>query len=97
VKRKSTSLKPIEKRGAIGGGTGIGVWTDPKTGAGGGIGGPLYEMSWEKREYWPEGIMSSDGLLNMPMVKKMVLTDGSTGNTLEVNFARYQPPKPASS
>lgn len=92
VQRRSTTLSRIERRGGIGGQTGSGVWAAPNLGTGGGIASPLTEGDYTKREYWPDGILSSDGLFNMPALKTLVMTDND-GASVTVNFAK--PVKPA--
>lgn len=94
VQRKVTSLRPIESRGGIGGQSGVGVWTGPRidNGAGGGIASPLTENSYSKREFWPGGSMSSDGLFNFPAIKTMELTD-SAGATVIINLAQPVTPE----
>lgn len=87
VQRRSTTLSRIERRGGIGGQTGSGVWAAPNMGGGGGIASPLRESDYTKREYWPNGALSSDGLFNMPALKSLVLTD-SSGATVVVNLAQ---------
>lgn len=86
VERKSTSLGSLESRGGIGGQSGVGIWSDPVSG-GGGIASPLTEGDYTKREYWPDGILSSDGLFNMPALKTLVMTDND-GASVTVNFAK---------
>lgn len=87
VQRRSTTLSRIERRGGIGGQTGSGVWAAPNLGTGGGIASPLTEGDYTKREYWPEGIVSSDGLFTMPALKTLVMTDND-GASVTVNFAK---------
>lgn len=88
VQRRTTSLSPLEKRGAAPAQSGVGLW-DPKNvpGKSGGIASPLTEGDYTKREYWPDGILSSDGLFNMPALKTLVMTDND-GASVTVNFAK---------
>jgi hypothetical protein len=92
VQRKSTSLRPVEPRGGIGGQSGVGVWTGPRASTGGGIASPLTENSYSKRQFWPGGSMSSDGLFNFPAIKTMELTD-SAGATVIINLAQPVTPE----
>lgn len=93
VQRKSTTLRLIEPRGGIGGQAGVGVWSAPSTGSGGGgIASPLTEQNYSKREFWPGGSMSSDGLFNFPAIKTMELTD-SAGATVIINLAQPVTPE----
>lgn len=58
---------------------------------GGGIASPLTEPDYSVREFWAEGIVSSDGLFFMPAVKKIVMQDA---NGESATFEYAQPVSP---
>jgi hypothetical protein len=39
--------------------------------------GPLTEPSFAAREYWPDGLVSPDGLFVLPALKKIVWRDAN--------------------
>ena len=43
--------------------------------SGSGVAWPLTEADFTKREYWPGGAMTSDGIFMIPAIKKIELTD----------------------
>lgn len=88
-------LAPLEKRGALEAKTGQSVY-DPKNAprpGGGGIASPLTEPDYSKREYWPAGILSSDGLFQSPAIKVLKLTDAD-GAEVVINLAQPVTPPP---
>lgn len=88
--RERKTLRALDKKGALPAQRGKADWVQARpSGAAGGVDWPLVEQSFAQREYWPEGLLSSDGLFMLPALKKVVLTDAS-GTAGEVHFA--QPP-----
>lgn len=86
--RPRKQLKPEPPRGALPAQTSPGT-TFPNPAAGGGGGGiasPLTEPSASAREYYPGGLVSSDGLFILPALKTLVLSD-AVGAELIVNLA----------
>lgn len=53
-----------------------------------GIASPVVEQSYAAREYWPNGWPSNDGLLLLPAIKRVVMTDA---NGAEVIFDYAEP------
>lgn len=47
--------------------------------AGAGIASPITEPAFSAREYYPGGLVSSDGLFVLPAVKKIVMQDANGG------------------
>lgn len=87
-KRQSTSLPLLEARGAVPATKGKGTYNPKNAPAtGGGIASPLTEVDYTKREYWVDGMQSSDGLFFLPSIKKLVLTDANGGEAV-VNLAK---------
>jgi hypothetical protein len=82
---QSYSLPELEARGAVLSKKGVGVWDPGRVPTARGIAGPLFEMDFKKRQYWPGGTRSSDGLFNFPNLKRMVLTD-TNGAEVVVDF-----------
>lgn len=60
------------------------------TGSGGGIASPLQEQSFAAREWWPDGIPSTDGLLQFPAPKKITMTDAN-GAEVVLEYAEPTP------
>lgn len=86
-------LTALEKRGALAAKTGLSVYDPnnaPRTG-GGGIASPLTEPDYSTREYWPTGLLSSDGLFMSPAIKVLKLTDAD-GAEVVINLAQPVPP-----
>jgi hypothetical protein len=70
------TLRTVPLVGAVPAGQGRANYTPPPAaGAGGGLVSPITETNFALREYWPVGLTSSDGLLILPAVKKIVATD----------------------
>lgn len=88
-------LAPLEKRGALPAQVGKGVYdpNKPATGGGGGIATPLTEPDYNNREYWPVGVLSSDGLFMLPAIKVLNLTDAD-GAAVVINLASPVPVTP---
>lgn len=82
---RSFSLPELEARGAVLEKKGVGVWDPSRVPGARGIAGPLFEMDFKKRLYWPGGTRSSDGLFNFPNLKRMVLMD-TNGAEVVVDF-----------
>jgi hypothetical protein len=82
-------LNTLAPRGALPAQTSPGIDTPNPVagGAGGGIASPLAEGNYALREYWPNGQYSNDGLLTIPAIKKIELTDAD-GNPVTVNLAQ---------
>lgn len=87
--RTSAQLRTIETRGARPATRGRADWTpDKEPVTSGGIASPITEPSYAAREWWPDGILSSDGLFVIPAVKKIVAADA---NSAEVIFEFAEP------
>lgn len=87
-KRQSTSLPVLAARGAVPATKGKGTYNPKNAPAtGGGIASPLTEADYTKREYWTNGLLSSDGLFTIPSIKKLVLTDANGGEAV-INLAQ---------
>jgi hypothetical protein len=87
-KRQSSSLPVLESRGAVPATKGKGTFNPKNAPAtGGGIASPLTETDFTKREYWSNGLLSSDGLFTIPSIKKLVLTDANGGQAV-INLAQ---------
>lgn len=85
--RRQRSLRQVEPVGSRPAVMGKSYYTPPPaTGGGGGIASPLTEASAGTREYWPAGLLSSDGLFELPAIKKMNLTDAN-GETVVIQLA----------
>lgn len=100
--RQSKSLPKIEPVGALPSRIGTGTYRPSATGGGtgGGIASPLSEeyavvesaetesglMLTPKRDYWPDGMTSSDGLFVLPAIKTLNLIDAN-GNAVQVKLA----------
>jgi len=92
-KRQSSSLPVLESRGAVPATKGKGTYNPKNAPAtGGGIASPLTEADYTKREYWVDGMQSSDGLFFIPSIKKLVLTDANGGEAV-INLAKPVTPE----
>lgn len=94
------TLKPVQPVGALPASRGRGVYKPPAATGTGGIASPLSEEYAVKesaetasglellpnREYWPQGLVSSDGLFVFPAIKTMNFVDAN-GNAVQVMFA----------
>lgn len=90
-RRRTQELNTLERKGLRPATRGRGVWKEPSTdNAGGGIANPITEPLFSAREFWPEGLTSSDGLFVLPATKKVVMQDA---NDAEVIF-EYANPSP---
>lgn len=69
-------LPPIPPKGSLPVRAGVGEWRGGGE-ATGGIAGPLVETDATTREYWPQGLRSSDGLFVLPAIKTLNLTDAN--------------------
>lgn len=85
--RQRRSLTSVPVVGAVPAGVGRGSYKEP-TATTGGIASPVTEPDFAAREFWPNGLKSSDGLFFMPAVKKIVAQDASGA---EVIFEYAQP------
>ncbi|WP_268797512.1 hypothetical protein [Pseudomonas huanghezhanensis] len=91
-KKKTTSLPALDPRGRVPAAKGVGTF-NPKNApatSGGGIASPLTETAFKAREYWPDGMLSSDGLFSIPAIKKLVLADAN-GAEAVINLAQPIP------
>ncbi|MEQ7921137.1 hypothetical protein ABQX22_18210 [Xanthomonas sp. WHRI 1810A] len=88
AKRQATTLPVLQARGAVPATKGKGTY-NPKNvpTTSGGIASPLTETDFTKREYWSNGLLSSDGLFTIPSIKKLVLTDANGGEAV-INLAQ---------
>lgn len=85
--RQRRSLRTVPPVGAVPAGKGRGTYTEPTSGTAG-IASPITEPDFAVREFWANGLVSSDGLLFLPAVKKVVAADA---NGAEVIFEYAQP------
>lgn len=76
--RRQGSLRAVEPVGARPAVMGKSFYTPPPATGGGGIASPVTETSYATREYWPGGIPSTDGLLMLPAIKKVVMADANS-------------------
>lgn len=77
-RRQIRELVALERKGARPATTGKGYFKQtPKSAAGGGMAGPLTEPSFAAREYWPDGLVTPDGLFVLPAPKKIVWRDAN--------------------
>ena len=83
--RQSESLPALDPRGARAEQKGRASYTPP-AGSGGGIASPLTEPDAGTREYWPGGLVSSDGLFTLPAIKVLNLTDAN-GAAVQIQLA----------
>lgn len=90
VERKT--LRPIAPVGPLPPSQGRGVYKAPPA-ATGGIASPLVEdttvvngATVPDREYWPGGLLSSDGLFVLPAIKTLNLTDAN-GAPVQIQLA----------
>lgn len=83
ISPRKEPLKVLDKRGAQPAKMGRGDWKGaPRDNTGGGIASPLTE---EGREYYPTGILSSDGLFQLPVVKAIQFLDAD-GEQVVINL-----------
>lgn len=77
--RKQKTLPELPAKGALPVQVGVGEWVGggAAAGGGGGIASPLTETDVSTREYWPDGLTSSDGLFVLPAIKTLNLTDAN--------------------
>lgn len=77
-RRRTQELNTLERKGLRPVTRGRGVWKEPPAAnTGGGMAGPLTEPSFAAREYWPDGLVSPDGLFVLPALKKIVWRDAN--------------------
>lgn len=93
--REGRTLAPVEPRGIRLATTGRGTFTAPTTPGTGGIASPLVEKTKLEsgkqvpdRDYYPDGLTSSDGLLILPAIKTLRLADA---NGADVEFQLANP------
>lgn len=85
--RKEKVLPVLPGKGALPTRVGVGEWpAEGRGGNGGGIASPLTEASAAAREYWPDGLRSSDGLFILPAIKTLNLTDAD-GAAVQITLA----------
>lgn len=90
ARRQIQVLNTLERKGLRAATRGRGVWKEPaKTGTGG-IASPVTEPAFAAREYWPAGLVSSDGLFVLPAPKKLVMTDAG-GSEVIFEYANPAP------
>lgn len=89
--RQRTALPAVAPRGSVPAQTGTGTYTAPPA-TGAGLASPVTEPSFSAREYWPTGLVSSDGLFFLPAPKKIVMQDA---NGAEAVFEYAQPTVPS--
>lgn len=87
------TLKAISPRGPLPAQTSPGADTpNPARNTGGaGLASPLTEPSFAAREFWPTGLVSSDGLFFLPAEKKVVMQDAE-GSPAVFEYANPAPP-----
>lgn len=91
--RKTRTLRTVDPAGVVPAKTSPGTPRKYKPAqSGAGVAWPLTEEDFNEREYWPDALMSSDGLFFFPALKTIVLTDAE-GNGGAVNLA--EPPSPS--
>lgn len=90
--RERRTLKQLEPRGGVTGQVGTGNYRAPSTG-GAGLASPVNEPSFAAREYWANGLLSSDGLFVIPAVKKIVMQDAN-GAPAVFEYAQPVVPSP---
>lgn len=83
-RRQQRTVQPV---GAVPAGQGRGEYKTPPATTGG-IASPITEPDYAAREYWPTGLVSSDGLFFLPAEKKIVAADA---NGAEVIFEYAEP------
>lgn len=86
--RQRKTLKAVEPRGVLRGSRASVLYT-PKGVQGGGIASPLTEktklqddVAVADREYYAQGITSSDGLLVLPAIKKQTFADANAAEVV---------------
>ncbi|MOA34106.1 hypothetical protein D3C78_1554550 [compost metagenome] len=85
--RKQKTLPELPAKGALGVQVGVGAWRGGGAATGGGgIASPLTEADASTREYWPDGLRSSDGLFVLPAIKTLNLIDVS-GAPVQIRLA----------
>lgn len=87
------TLKAISPRGPLPAQTSPGTDTPnpARNTGGGGLASPLTEPSFAAREFWPTGLVSSDGLFFLPAEKKVVMQDAE-GSPAVFEYANPAPP-----
>ncbi|WP_418338516.1 hypothetical protein [Pseudomonas citronellolis] len=93
TERIRKALNPLEQPGARPATKGLAPYTPPATPGTGGIASPLVEKTKLEsgkqvpdRDYYPDGLTSSDGLLILPAIKTMRMTDAN-GAAVEFQLA----------
>lgn len=89
--RQRTTLRSVEPRGSVPAQVGRGNYTAPPA-TSAGLASPVTEPSFAAREYWPTGLVSSDGLFFLPAPKKIVMQDA---NAAEAVFEYAEPVVPS--
>lgn len=89
--RPHNTLKTIPPVGAIPAGRGRADYKAPANSNTAGIASPVTEPDYAAREFWPGGLVSSDGLFFLPAIKKVVAADA---NGAEVIFEYANPVTP---
>lgn len=83
-RRQQRTVQPV---GAVPAGQGRGDYKAPPATTGG-IASPITEPDYAAREFWPTGLVSSEGLFFLPAEKKIVAQDA---NGAEVIFEYAEP------
>lgn len=89
--RQRTALPAVAPRGGVPAQVGTGNYTAPPA-TSAGLASPVTEPSFAAREYWPTGLVSSDGLFFLPAPKKIVMQDA---NGAEAVFEYAEPVVPS--
>lgn len=91
--RQRAALPAVAPRGGVPAQVGTGTYSPPPATAGGGLASPVNEPSFAAREYWANGLLSSDGLFVIPAVKKIVMQDAN-GAPAVFEYAQPVVPSP---
>lgn len=89
--RQRKTLRSLQPVGGLPASRGRADYQAPANSATAGIASPITEPDFAAREYWPTGLVSSDGLFVLPAVKKVVAADA---NGAEVIFEYANPVTP---
>lgn len=85
--RQRGALRSLDPRDGIPSRRGSGAYDPIRAGhSAAGIAGPLVETAATTREYWPQGLRSSDGLFVLPAIKTLNLVDAN-GAAVQIQLA----------